>query len=438
MCSNFHTCCAVFGAQHRTSAGMRKARETDSLRVSKFPFAQENDFVVKTASHEFSTAVPGLETVGPFRQVRTDNFPSASIDNLVSMCGTLNHQLRKYRQLNISLAKKRQVIAKAFNQIPQIEGHGSSFLTFSLDFDSVLSDIDEKSKRKDGKQRIDGLRKMNVQKEISCSVTAVNTTSKSGPSLKVPAACKGINGMDREDQIPNQRRKNGLTIRATLGDRILEELEQKLYETKKADVASLRNRELEVSYYRNLTSPIGTDKCQKHGKRHPIKEAVVKEERVMNSNRKENKAEIDNEFLNSLDNIFNEPLDGIAEMAGELEEAIGIIFRERLLSESEMMEIIESTDRDWSKRLSDNNVKDINNSIHNAQGCLSRKDVEIMKSDLSNPLFRYYQLLLSYPITSKKEELEILRSQHNNILNKTAQLCVPYSPYEFVIDPSVN
>lgn len=433
MCSNYHTCCPVFGSLHRASAGMRKARETDSSRVSKFPFTQENDSFVKTASHEFSTAVPGLETVGPFRQVRTDNFPSASIDNLVSICGTLNHQLRKYRQLNISLAKKRQVIAKAFHQIPQIEGHGSSFLTFSLDFDSVLSDIDEKSK-----QRIDGLRKMNVQKEITCNVTAANTSSKCRPSLKVPAACKGINGMDREDQLSIQRRKNGLTIRATLGDRILEELEQKLYETKKADVASLRNRELEVSYYRNLTSSIGTDKSKKTGKMHTIKEAVIKEESDMNSNRKENKAEIDNEFLNSLNRIFNEPLDGIVEMAGELEEAIGIVLREKLLSQSEMIEIVESVDQDWSKQLSDNNVEDISNSLHNAQGNLSRKDVEIMKSDLSNPLFRYYQLLLSYPITSKKEELEILRSQHNNILNKTAHLCVPYSPYEFVIDPSVN
>jgi hypothetical protein len=438
MSCNSHNCCAVFGTLERTSAGMRKARETDNLRVSKFPFAQENNFFMKTASHEFSTAVPGLETVDPFRQVRTDNFPSASIDNLVSMCGTLNHQLRKYRQLNISLAKKRHVIAKAFHQIPQIEGHGSSFLTFSLDCDSVLSDIDEKSKRKDGKQRIDGLRKMNVQKEISCSVTAVNTSSKSRSSIKVPAACKGIDGMDREDQLPIQMRKNGLTIRATLGDRILEELEQKLYETKKADVASLRNRELEVSYYRKLSSSIGTDKCKITGKIHPIKGAVAKEDRDMNSNRKENKAEIDNEFINSLDKTFNEPLDGIAEMAGELEEAIGIILRDKLLSESDMMEIIESIDRDWLKQLSDNNVKDVSNSTHNARGYLSRKDVKMMKSDLSNPLFRYYRLLLSYPITSKKEELEILRSQHNNILYKTAQLCAPYSPYEFIIDPSVN
>lgn len=438
MCSNFHTCCAVFGPLHRSLAGMRKARETDSSRVSKFPFAQENDFFVKTAWHEFSTAVPGLEIVGPARRVHSDNFHSASIDNLVSMCGTLNHQLRKYRQLNISLAKKRQIIAEAFHQIPQIEGHGSSFLTYSLDFDSVLSDIDEKSKRKVGKQRIDGLRKMNVQKEISCSVSAVNTSSKSRSSLKVPAVCKGIHGIDREDQLPIQRRKNGLTIRATLGDRILEELEQKLYDTKKADVASLRNRELEVSYYRNLTSSIGTDKYEETGKTHPIKKTVGEEDRDMNSNRKEKKTEIDNEFLNSLDKIFNEPLDGIVEMAGELEEAVGIILRERLLSESEMMEIIESIDRDWLKQLSDNNVKDMNDSVHHDQGNLSRKDVEIMKSDLSNPLFRYYQLQLCYPIASKKEKLEILRSQHNNILNKTAQLCAPYSPYEFVIDPSVN
>ena len=393
------------------NGGMKNSRESGSFGVSGIPFARETDSFVNTDAHVPFTAVSSLESSSHCRQVPTENFHPASIDNLVSMCGTMNHQLRKYRQLNISLTKKRQVIAKAFHQIPQIEGHGDSFLAFKLDFNSILTNVDGTVTRKDGKQNIDGLRRLNDRQIFE-----------KGSGLEVPAACKDINGA----------RRNRITIRSTLGDRVLEELEQKLYETKKAHIALLRNRELEVSNFQKLSCLIDTNNGTLHSTKASMNDNSGSKYFVKTQPLKEKNKEIDKEFLNSLDDIFDDSLEGSAEMAGELEEAIGIILRENLLSRTEMMDIVGLVDRNWSKQLSDNDVGEDNNTSHEWKDFTSRKDLELKKNDLSDPLFRSYQLLLSNPITSKKDDLEILRDQHNRILKKTAELCAPYSPYEFV------
>lgn len=388
------------------NGGMKNSREVGSFGVSGIPFARETDSFVKTESHVPFTAVSTLESSSRPRQVPAENFHPASIDNLVSMCGTINHQLRKYRQLNISLTKKRQIIAKAFHQIPQIEGHGDSLLAFNLDFNSILNNVDETLKRKEGKQNIDGIRRVNDGK-----------SSEKGSGLEVATACKDINGV----------RRNRITIRCTLGDRVLEELEQKLYETKKAHITLLRNRELEVSNFKKLSCLIDTNNSNLHSSKAKSNDKNVKTQTLREKNK-----EIDKEFLNSLDDIFDDSLEGSAEMAGELEEAVGIILRDNLLSRTEMMDIVELVDRNWSRQLSENKVGEDNKNSHEFEDIISRKDLELQKKDLSDPLFRSYQLLLNNPTTSKKDDLEILRGQHNNILKKTAELCLPYSPYEFV------
>ena len=71
-----------------------------------------------------------------------------NINDLVSLYGKVTHQLRKYKHLDICLEKNKQNIAKSFQCVPGIKGHGSSLL-YELDIDFLLSNIDESIKKKE-------------------------------------------------------------------------------------------------------------------------------------------------------------------------------------------------------------------------------------------------------------------------------------------------
>ena len=72
-----------------------------------------------------------------------------NIHDLVAIYGKITHQLRKYKHLDICLEKNKQNIAKTFQCVPGIQGHGSSSLLYELDIDFLLSNIDESIKKKE-------------------------------------------------------------------------------------------------------------------------------------------------------------------------------------------------------------------------------------------------------------------------------------------------
>jgi hypothetical protein len=373
------------------------------------------------------------------------------IDSRVSLYGKINHQLRKYRQLKISLIRKRQAIAKAFNQIPDIKGRGSSSLAFRLEMESLSFELDNimQKKKVEGKfnESIESFDRNNSGSKV---LKPKRSSSASAASLLDRKRTVSFKDPDEvtDESLRKAVRPIEPTITKALSDRILEDLEVKLYNLKKMEVDLLRNRESEAAVF---TSLISSDRLINFA--GGTEDETLGEEEIENQKSGDsyhqndigyavNEAEEDNcrglqspahpsgsnPSLNRQTGLFQGPLKGYGEMAGELEDAVGSILKGRYLSESEMMAVIEAVDVEWEETYGQDSDQ-INSSKSQSK---HRRAEAQLRRDLSDPLFQSYQTLLSHPISSQVHNLSSLREQHRHILRRTAALCEPFSPFDFV------
>ena len=149
---------------------------------------------------------------------------------------------------------------------------------------------------------------------------------------------------------------------------------------------------------------------------------------------------------------LNNCLHNSIEMTSELEEAIGLILKGNYLSKEEMYELTEKVDLNLHKKenCTTENIflesnyhkddKDNNNNSNNDKNKQNKNneliDEIIMKNNFNYPLFLFYQKIFHERISHKDEELSSLRFQHKNIIQKTAQVCSTYSPYQFIFHPN--
>jgi hypothetical protein len=376
------------------------------------------------------------------------------IDSLVSLYGKINHQLRKYRQLKISLIRKRQAIAKAFHSIPGIKGRGSSTLVFALEMESLSFELDSI------------MQKMNEEGKVTDSTVSFDRNNSGNKVLKPKrsSSASAASLLDRK-QIVSFKDPDGITdeslrkavppieptITKALSDRILEELEVKLYNMKKMEVDLLRNRESEAAVVMSLLSSDSFMNYENGIEREALGEEDIEKQKSGDSyhqndndghavNAPEGRNHRDSQspshsssstpFLNRQTGLFQGPLKGYGEMAGELEDAVGSILKGKHLSESEMMAIIEAVDVEWEETYGQESDQ-INSSQSHSLSKHRREEAQLRR-DLSDPLFRSYQTLLSHSISSQIQDLSSLREQHGHILRRTAALCEPFSPFDFV------
>ena len=395
----------------------------------------------------------------PVTQSSRDTFNiehNDSIDSLVSLYGKINHQLRKYRQLKVSLIRKRQAIAKAFNRIPDIKGRGSSSLAFSLEMKSLSFELDNI------------IQKRNEEGKLTDSTVSSDTNNSGGKVLKLKrsSSASAASLRDRKlsvsfkesDGVTDGHHRQAVrqvepTITKALSDRILEELEVKLYNMKRIEIDLLRNRESEAAVLRSLLSSDTLMKSVNGRESEALGEEDIERPKAEDSYSQNDSHAVTSPeeskyrgtqssmqscsthpspSLNRQTGLFLGPLKGYGEMAGELEDAVGSILKGKYLSESEMMAIIEAVDVEWEGTYGQESGQMNHSNAHPNAPSKHRRAETQLRRDLSDPLFRSYQKALSHPISSQVQGLSTLREQHGHILRRTATLCEPFSPFDFV------
>ena len=363
-------------------------------------------------------------------------FPDGDIDNLVSMYGKINHLLKKYRNLSVCLARNRRSLAKELNKILDINSRGKSSLLFDCNFDEILDVIDA-AERKGAVQNTNGnrvsLKPEGVKRSNSSSAASVRDRGRPLNS-KSTEDCRDSQRSNRIEYT-EQKTLQAPTITKALSDKILRELEAKQYRAKKLEIELLRSREAETAYLQSLLNSEGLQKLF----RQKVVNGKSDDDDLRGENEngsRGNRIPFGQEHVSKpdssypMEDSFKESLKGYDVMAGELEEAVGVILRGGHLSASDMMEIVETADRDWIDYRRDNGMNIGRASVTSSM--TSKGEQMLLKSNLSDPLFRSYQRIFSYPLHSKNDEYDHLRSQHSDILKRTAAVCEPFSPFNFV------
>ena len=221
-----------------------------------------------------------------------------NINDLVALYGKLIHQLRKYKHLNICYEKNRQNIAKSFQNVPGIEGHGSSSLLFELDIDFLLSYIDESMEKKKEKIRRGSCNNLKIDKgtndnnnyqnsnysnnDYKTNLTdpvqrikfPVNTKPSENRRNSCPKVFTNFNNNNDNNNNNNNNYHNVSdmepTITEIVNEKIMNDLEMKLYNIKKLEIDVLRNRESECSFFRWVFSSKNLEKKTKKEKKKEI------------------------------------------------------------------------------------------------------------------------------------------------------------------------
>ena len=391
----------------------------------------------RLSSSKSSSACPNNSVLSPDCKPECHLlFPDGDIDNFVSMYGRINHLLKKYRNLSVCLARNRRTIAKELHKIPYIDGRVKSSLLFDCNFDEILNVLDAAEKKSVTQNTTSNrlsLKSEGMRRSSSSSAASVRDRSRT-PNTK--SADDSRTGQRSNTVEYTEQKRYQPTITRDLSDKILRELEAKQYRAKRVEIELLRSREAETAYLQSLLNSQGLQKLflQKEIT-NKLEDDAIQENGSRNNETTDGLEFTSNSKSESsyeLEDLFGNSLKGYDVMAGELEEAIGGIIKGGHLSKSEMMDIVETADRDWIEYQRENGIMTDSASLSSASSLISRREQILLKSDLSDPLFRSYQRLFSYPLHSRKDEYDHLRSQHREILKRTAAVCEPFSPFDFV------